>query len=287
MSDKKIITRRAYSKVNLSLRIGGRREDGYHELDTLMVPVSLADGIEYANSKTTFLVSDAKDIPLDEENLVMKAVRAFERRYGRKVKQKITLRKAIPSGAGLGGGSSDAASTLLVLDEKMGTGYSREELEEMAGEVGSDVPFFFDSRPARCTGRGERVAPEPGLASWSCPVVIIKPPFGSSTADMYRRWETSRELPAFSYAPQRFRGVELVNDLERPAFGKFPFLGMLKNWLLGREGVGAALLTGSGSALFALTDDYVDAARVAAEARQEFGASLFTWVGEVNPPASS
>lgn len=278
--------REAPAKINLSLRIAGKREDGYHEVDLLTVRIGLADTIEYANSRTSLLRCDAPGLPVGEENLIMKAVRVFESRYGKKAKQKMVLTKRIPYGAGLGGGSSDAAATLLALNSILGTEYPLEVLKEMAAEIGSDVPFFLDPTPTRCTGRGEITRPVPELAGWTSPAVLIKPSFGVSTPDAYRRWAASKELPAFHYGPQTCAGVELVNDLERPVFEKFPFLGLLKNWLLAREGVRAALLSGSGSALFALTETLEQACTIAEDARRELDETLFTWCGMVNPPAN-
>lgn len=279
-------TREAPAKINLSLRIAGKRDDGYHEVDLLTVRIGLADTIEYANSRTSLLRCDVPDLPVDEDNLIMKAVRVFERSYGKKAKQKMTLTKRIPHGAGLGGGSSDAATTLLALNDILGTNYPLAVLKEMAAEIGSDVPFFLDPVPTRCTGRGELTEPVPALAEWSSPAVLVKPDFGVSTPDAYKRWAGSRELPAFTYAPQQCDGVELVNDLERPVFEKFPFLGFLKNWLLAREGTKAALLSGSGSALFALTETPGQARAIAEAARSEIDDTLFTWCGLVNPPAT-
>lgn len=280
-------TREAPAKINLSLRIAGKRDDGYHEVDLLTVRIGLADTIEYANSRTSLLRCDVPELPLDEDNLIMKAVRVFERSYGRKAKQKMTLAKRIPHGAGLGGGSSDAATTLLALNEILNTGYPMATLKEMASEIGSDVPFFLDPVPTRCTGRGEITQPVAALAGWTSPVVLLKPAFGVSTPDAYKRWADSQELPTFTYAPQACDGIELVNDLERPVFEKFPFLGFLKNWLLSREGTKAALLSGSGSALFALTETPEQARAIADAAHSEINETLFTWCGLANPPASS
>lgn len=277
-------TREAPAKINLSLRVTGKRGDGYHEVDLLTVRIGLADSLEFANSRTTTLRCDTPGVPVDETNLVMKAVRVFESRYGKKAKQKITLTKRTPHGAGLGGGSSDAASTLLALNDILETGYSLDELKGMAAEIGSDVAFFLDPVPTRCTGRGEITDPVPALAGWSSPAVLLKPDFGASTADIYKRWAESQEMSAFTYASQTCGDLELVNDLERPAYEKFPFLGFLKNWLLAREGVRATLLSGSGSALFALTETLDQAAAIAEAAVAEVNPSMFTWHGLVNPP---
>ncbi|WP_215714545.1 4-(cytidine 5'-diphospho)-2-C-methyl-D-erythritol kinase [Akkermansia glycaniphila] len=278
-----MMTVTAPAKINLSLRILGKREDGFHEIDTVMAPLDLADEIHFANSRTTTLLCDAPGVPTDESNLVMKAVRLFEREYGKKAKQKINLVKRIPAGAGLGGGSSDAVQTLLALNEIIGTGYSSEKMAALAAELGSDTSFFLHPAVSRCTGRGEQVEPLEALAGWTSPIVVLKPSFGIATPDAYRRWADSRPVEGFSYAEQNADGVILVNDLERPAFEKYPFLGMMKQWLLRQDGVKGALMSGSGSSMFALTGSPDEAQAIAQKAVAELDSTLFVWTGIVNP----
>ena len=278
-----MMTVTAPAKINLSLRLLGKREDGFHEIDTVMAPLDLADEIHFANSRTTTLLCDAPGVPTDESNLVMKAVRLFEREYGKKAKQKINLVKRIPAGAGLGGGSSDAVQTLLALNEIIGTGYPMEKLAALAAELGSDTSFFLRPVISRCTGRGELVEPLDALAGWSSPIVVLKPAFGISTPDAYRRWADSRPVEGFSYAEQNADGVILVNDLERPAFEKYPFLGLMKQWLLKQEGVKGALMSGSGSSMFALTGSPDQAQAIAQKAVAELDPTLFAWTGVANP----
>lgn len=277
-----MMTVTAPAKINLSLRILGKREDGFHEIDTVMAPLDLADEIHFANSRTTTLLCDAPGVPTDESNLVMKAVRLFEREYSKKAKQKINLVKRIPAGAGLGGGSSDAVQTLLALNEIIGTGYSRKRWR-LAAELGSDTSFFLHPAVSRCTGRGEQVEPLEALAGWTSPIVVLKPSFGIATPDAYRRWADSRPVEGFSYAEQNADGVILVNDLERPAFEKYPFLGMMKQWLLRQDGVKGALMSGSGSSMFALTGSPDEAQAIAQKAVAELDPTLFVWTGIVNP----
>lgn len=273
----------APAKINLSLKVIGKREDGYHKVDMVMARLDLEDELDFHSSRTTTLLCDTEGVPTDESNLVFKAVREFEKAYGRKAKQRITLRKRIPHGAGLGGGSADAGVTLRALNEILGTQYDAEELSAMAAQLGSDVPFFVNPVISRCTGRGELVKPLPTWATWSSPVVLLKPAFGVSTPDAYGRYAEARRLRAFPYGVQEVDGLRLVNDLEKPVFAKFPILGMMKVWMLEQAGVRAALMSGSGSTMYALTETPEQAKAVAQAATKVFGESLFTYCGTVNP----
>lgn len=278
-------TQFAPAKINLSLRIIAKRDDGFHELDTLMAPLDLGDELDFHNSRTTTLCCEMAGVPTDESNLVFKAVRVFEAAYGRKAKQRISLMKHVPHGAGLGGGSSDAARTLVYLNEQLGTQYDSDELVAMAAELGSDVAFFLNPTISRCTGRGEICASVEELATWTSPIVIIKPDFAVSTPSAYKKLADSAELPDFTYASQVVDGLELSNDLERPVFQKFPILGLMKQWLLSQDGVRAALMSGSGSSLFALTKTPEQAGAIALAAKAQFGETLFCHSGWVNPQA--
>lgn len=274
----------APAKINLSLRVQSKlREDGYHNVDILMAAIDLYDQLDFHNSRTTTLLCDTPGVPTDESNLVIKAIREFEKSYGRKAKQRITLTKRIPHGAGLGGGSADAAITLKAVNEIIGTNYDMEELGTMAANLGSDVNFFLNPVISRCTGRGEIVKPVPELAAWSSPLVLIKPPFGVSTPSAYKALTCSKRFKTVNYSAQKADGITFINELERPVFAKFPILGIMKMWLLQQEGVRVALMSGSGSSIFALTETPEQAQAIATLARTEFGDSLFTHCGTVNP----
>lgn len=273
----------APAKINLSLRVQGKREDGYHNVDILMAKLDLADELEFNNSRTTTLLCDAPGVPSDESNLVVKAIREFEKVYGRKAKQRIILTKRIPHGAGLGGGSADAAITLQAVNEGLGTNYDMSELSAMAAAVGSDVPFFLNPVISRCTGRGEIVEPVPELAGWSSPVVLLKPQFGVSTPGAYKGMSGARRMKGVPYGPQMADGIRFANDLERSVFNKFPILGMMKLWLLEQPGVRVALMSGSGSTIFALTETPEQAQAIAEAAREQLDPTLFTYCGTVNP----
>ncbi len=271
------------AKINLSLRILGKTDEGYHELETLMASLDLCDELHFHNSRTSTIICDDESIPTGEENLIMKAIRVFETAYGRKAKQKITLTKHIPHGAGLGGGSSNAISTLLYINNQLETNYDESTLQTMAAQLGSDTNFFLNPVPSRCTGRGEIVTPVVELASWTSPIVLLKPDFAVSTALAYQAFADSVRQEGFFYDEQQVDGLTLYNDLERPAFQKFPILGIMKNWLLQQTGTRAALMSGSGSSMYALTETIEQAHAIATAAKEKFGAELFTHCGFVNP----
>ena len=268
----------APAKLNLSLRVLGRRDDGFHDIESLMVRLpKLADELEFSEAAKFSFSCDDPTVPGDEGNLVIKALRAYEAAAQTECRIAIHLKKSIPHGAGLGGGSSDAAATLLALDQlhdgKLGTN----RLIELAAGIGSDVPFFLGDAAVRVSGRGERlesVEPPPAL-----PVLLLKPSFGVPTPEAYRNWLDSAEIPGIRYAPQIIDGLELVNDLERPVFAKHRFLAELKQWLLRREEVRAALLCGSGSTMFAVLHAGADAAQLARCARHELDPALWHWAG--------
>src|SRR3954453_17587957 len=214
------------AKINLSLRVLCRRSDGFHEIETFIAPISLCDEIEIdqrpAKDKIAFPCDDPS-LPKGEHNMVVRAAHLFLEETKLSSGVSIVLKKRIPHGAGLGGGSSDAASTLLALNELFETNLPREALAKMAEVIGSDVPFFIFRSAAVCKGRGELVSPTRLREQLS--VLLLKPEFGVPTQWAYSRWRDSREIPNISYAAQEFGGRTFVNDLERPVFEKFVFLG--------------------------------------------------------------
>ena len=268
----------APAKINLSLRILSRRDDGFHEIESFIAPISLCDEItidkKEAGQGIDFRCDDPS-VPQGEENLVVRAANAFFQQTKRKGDASIQLKKKIPHGAGLGGGSSDAASTLLALNQLFETNLPREALAELAAEIGSDVPFFVFESAALCRGRGELVTPQKLQGSLS--ILLLKPEFSVSTAWAYQRWQDSREISGFNYAAQEFQEHRFVNDLERPVFEKFVFLAQMKTWLLQQPEVDAALLSGSGSTVFAVMRASVDGDQLAKRARVELDPRLWTF----------
>ncbi|MFD0895934.1 4-(cytidine 5'-diphospho)-2-C-methyl-D-erythritol kinase [Luteolibacter ambystomatis] len=269
---------KAPAKLNLSLRILAKRDDGFHALDTLMIRLpELADVLTISEAEAFVFTCSDPTVPGDESNLVVKAVRAWEAASGRKAECSIHLEKHVPHGAGLGGGSSDAATALAVVNDLHGSLLPVERLIEIAGTFGSDIPFFLMPGAVRCTGRGEILEPAPSPPA--LPVLLLKPAFGVATPDAYKRWKDSLPLPGVRYDAQVFPWGELVNDLERPVFEKHRLLAEVKEWLLNRPEVAGALMSGSGSTMFAVLHDLTDARTVADEARMELDPGLWSWAG--------
>lgn len=265
----------APAKINLSFKILRRREDGFHEIETLMAPISLGDKLTIEPNDSGLVFStDDPSLPDGEDNLVVKAARAFFAEVKQEPKVSITLGKNIPHGAGLGGGSSDAATTLLGLNEMHGHLVRPAVLAKLAAQLGSDVPFFLAKGAAFCRGRGERVEPVADLPAMS--LLLLKPEFGVPTAWAYQRWSDSRELTGFGYEAQAVGRLKLENDLERPVFEKHLFLARTKGWLREQPEVAAALMSGSGSTMFAVLRKPEVAETLAARARAELDPLLWT-----------
>jgi 4-diphosphocytidyl-2-C-methyl-D-erythritol kinase len=271
----------APAKINLFLKVLRRRPDGFHEIETFISPISLCDQIKIDKNKRGQGISfrcDDPSVPRGGENLVVRAANAFFAATQTKPAVSILLKKKIPHGAGLGGGSSDAAAVLLALNQLFATKLSREKLAKLGSTIGSDVPFFIFESAAICTGRGEIVTPRKLTEQLS--ILLVKPDFGVSTPWAYKHWQNSRELPGISYVQQDFRGQKLHNELERPVFEKFVFLARIKTWLLQQKEVAAALMSGSGSTIFAVLRPNADVDLVAQSAKAQLDPELWTCVCE-------
>jgi 4-diphosphocytidyl-2-C-methyl-D-erythritol kinase len=267
----------APAKINLSLKILGRRNDGFHELDTLIAPISLCDEMRIDRGRPKKGIKfrcDDPSVPQGGDNLAVRAAKVFFETTKIEPAISIELKKKIPHGAGLGGGSSDAASVLLALSELFKANLSRETLAQISKPIGSDVPFFIFQSAALCKGRGEIVMPVALQRQFS--ILLLKPGFGISTEWAYSRWQHSREIPGVRYEAQEFADQTFVNDLERPVFEKFVFLPQLKTWSLSQPEVGAALMSGSGSTLFAVMRENADADSVAKRAKAALDPELWT-----------
>lgn len=280
----------APAKINLSLKVLGKREDGFHAIRTVMAPLSLADELklEPCEEGLHFQCSDTS-VPQDDSNLVVKAAKLFFQAAGQELGIRISLVKNIPHGAGLGGGSSDAATTLLGLNTLLAAGRAAplppERLDALAAQLGSDVPFFLARSCAICTGRGEEVEPLPdGEVPTDLPLLLVKPAFGIPTPWAYSRWKEAREIPGVDYSPQRFPWGELVNDLERPVFEKYLFLATLRQWLQQQPESLGSLMSGSGATCFALLRDAALGPVLEERVKAEFG-PVWTALCLANPRA--
>jgi 4-diphosphocytidyl-2-C-methyl-D-erythritol kinase len=265
---------RAFAKLNLGLRVLYRRPDGYHELRTVFQTISLADRLEVVfarSSKTRIEIAGCPDIA---ENLVEKASRLVLEAVRIQADIRFNLKKNIPMGSGLGGGSSDAAAVLLALPVLAGKTLPMQLLSTLAGELGSDVPFFLHGGCALGLGRGEELYPLPDRPARKG--VVVAPDVHSSTAEAYR--DLSGQLTAqltsialqnklISFQQEIWQGGEAVddNDFEGVVFARYPELKRIKDRLR-RLGARPAAMTGSGSAIYGL---FPEASR-AQRARQAF-----------------
>jgi len=268
---------KAPAKVNLWLRVLGKRADGYHELETRMCPLSLHDVITIdhpAEGGELQFFCDAPGVPTDEENLVVRAVRALEEAGGQHFSISVKLEKNIPSGAGLGGGSSDAANVLKALNGILQVPLSPEKLVAVAAGIGADVPFFLYGGTCDCSGVGEVVCPVD--FPHEIPLLLVKPAFGVPTPWAYQHWAGSEELSGVRYTPQPMPWGVLENGLERPVFTKYLLLPELKMWLLEQPEVEGALMSGSGATVFAVLRERDGGRALAERVRRRYGET--TWV---------
>ncbi len=244
----------APAKINLSLRILEKRPDGFHELETLMVPINLADMVELSHGAGHGITLTCNDpeLPRGAENLCVKAAEAFRVATGLDHGIAITLLKRIPHGAGLGGGSSDAAAVLKGLNELFDHPLVEEELHQIAATLGSDIPFFLASGSAWCRGRGEILEVAPALPKRR--LLLIKPPFPVPTAWAYKKFAELKESGKLPAEPEQqyLSDLEIVNDLEAPVFHKYLLLPVMKTWLRTQPSVENAFMTGSGSTMVAV-----------------------------------
>ena len=259
---------RAFAKINLDLKILGRRSDGYHEIRTTLQTIDWYDEIRIEPADTFQFVSLGRPLECvtDASNLVVRAIREFERATGLSVPAHIELVKNIPAGAGLGGGSADAAVTLMGLQQMYGNILSPTEFLRCLRSLGSDVPFFAVGGRALGTGRGDEVIAQEDEADYW--LVVVHPQFHISTVDAYS-WLTvsgeSNTIKGFHNPSAPGREVDLPgNDFESAVFEHHPVLKDIQSTLL-REGARQALLSGSGSALFGRFDRQEDAVNAASQ----------------------
>lgn len=251
----------APAKVNLFLRVLAREDSGFHQLETLFCALEFEDSLSVElRGNGISLETDGPNLGPPEENLVYRAARGFLARANQDIGVEIRLTKRIPPQGGLGGGSSDAAATLRALRALLPGLVEEESLLNLAGELGSDVPFFLSPSPlALAWGRGDRVLPLPPLPR--APVLLAFPPFGVATPEAYRALAEERSGRPSSLSSGLLRPTDLTdwrrigalarNDFEGPVFGLAPILRRIQEALAAQSPI-LSLLSGSGSALFAV-----------------------------------
>ncbi|HTY88337.1 MAG TPA: 4-(cytidine 5'-diphospho)-2-C-methyl-D-erythritol kinase [Candidatus Acidoferrum sp.] len=278
-------------KVNLLLNILGKRPDGFHELETVLQPVNCCDDLTFARRETGIhLVCDNKTLPTDSRNLVVRAAELFFTAAKIDSGVEIELRKKIPLAAGLGGGSGNAATTLLALNELFDRPLASARLHELAATLGSDVPFFLQDRPALATGRGEIIRPlENFPALRGRALLLIHPGFGIATPWAYQNLARFPEalngrpgraqtlISRLQAGDLRAASAEFYNSLEAPALAKYPVLALFQEFLRA-HGALAALMSGSGSTTFAVLENPGAAETLVEKFKSKFGSNGWTAV---------
>src|ERR1700722_15970426 len=263
---------RACAKINLFLRITGRRDDGYHELDSVFLPLTLADEIRLeiraANEPSVTVSCNLPELARSKNNLAASAARSFMSEFDLFAGVSIDLKKHIPIGAGLGGGSSDAATVLCMMaaSAQLTDEESMSKLRRIALSVGADVPFFLDPRPSRVNGIGELIAPIPGVPR--LPIVIVAPPFEVPTAAIFRALRpedfsgAAPDADIEAIARGEISPALAVNERAAGAIAQFPEIRRHKA-LLEESGARAAQMSGSGGAVFGVFGSPEDADKAA------------------------
>jgi 4-diphosphocytidyl-2-C-methyl-D-erythritol kinase len=272
VSDEKF-TLPAFAKINLSLRVLGRRADGYHELRTVFQTISLRDELTFEATGVggVELLCSAPDIPTDESNLVLRAAEALRERFGVRRGARVRLEKRIPAGGGLGGGSSDAASALVGLTRLWGVETDSKELTEIGARLGADVPFFLTGGTALGTGTGAEITPLKDLPRKA--LVVATPGVRVSTAEAFGALGVTALTKAGSAVMLPISRAEaefhdslcevMSNDFEPSVFRLFPDIGRARDALKG-AGAECAMLSGSGSSVFGVFENEVEAGRARA-----------------------
>lgn len=273
-----MITVTSPAKVNLILKVLRRREDGYHDIASLMQKVSLADEMEFSLRREGIaLACPGSHLPTGEGNLVVRAARALFAEAGFAGGVEITLRKRIPTAAGLGGGSSNAATTLTVLNDLFQFGFDRERLIRIGARLGADVPFFLYGSTAWASGIGEILEPaEPPPGTW---LVLVNPGFEVPTKWVYQSLNLPLTKTPLKYSIPSFSGIRelaaaLSNDLEKVTVARYPVLEELKGFLL-RQGALGSLMSGSGPTVFGLFENEPDAIQAEGALRTSYPYAVF------------
>ena len=254
---------KSYAKINISLDVVRKREDGYHELDSIMLPIELHDSIIIETLKKAtdnFVTVDDFSNGLVHYNLATSAINAMAAKYGFSTKFRIHIHKVIPMQAGLGGGSSNAAFTMKAVNQLLKLNATDEELIESATPLGADIPFFIPCVPSRCRGIGEKL--EPIEIKNNYYVLLVKPNIGCSTKEVfaladskeYKHPDIETVLKALREGDDELLASSVGNSLEDPAIALVPEIAHIKQSLKD-HGLKIVLMSGSGSTVFALSAD--------------------------------
>jgi len=276
------MTIRAHAKINLDLRLQKRRPDGFHPIDTFFIRVDIADNLNAeltTDAKLSLQIEGDNQLSTGADNLVLRAARALQS-HAPTLGAHLRLEKVIPQGAGLGGGSSDAAATLCLLRKLWSIPLTDADLSRIGADLGSDVPFFLQPYAARATGRGEILQPvHLTRLPWA---VLLHPGFASPTALAYAHYAQNPQVG--SEGPilhlQSLEGEDYAirprNDLEPAVEKKFLWISSAREWLEKQPAVLAARMSGSGSTVFGLFSTKEEAEHIAKRAREYFGTE--TWI---------
>lgn len=242
-------------KITPYLHVLSRRDDGYHDVQLALVPVSLYDSLTFTldwEGGVRLIVESETPLGPDMGNLVWRAARAFQQATAEQVSVLVRITKRIPVGAGMGGGSADAAATLVAMNRLYREPFNPPRLRALAAELGMDVPFFIDPRPMRASGRGEVLEPLDGFPELQ--LLVVQPPFSVSTREAYGLVTPggARPLPGIRDAEDAARA--LSDDFEGPIFERHPELARIRQALLDAGALGAGM-SGTGSALFGIFPD--------------------------------
>lgn len=282
------LKRRAFlcpAKVNIFLKVLSRRPDGYHEIYSLMQPVSLYDVIEISLSpgSSTHVRCKGYGVPEGRSNLACRAAEAFLEKTGVDAGVDIHITKNIPIGAGLGGGSSDAAGVLMGMNAMTGSGLSDLDLMALGAGLGSDVPFFILRGPALASGRGEALR---RVKTPHCHYVLVNPSIHVSTEWAYANLDLTKKAKdnTLTYSEADFSSAEklagiLENDLEAVTAQRYPEIGLIKDALAG-YGADGSLMSGSGSTVFGVFSDATRAQTAFERIRKRFGGSYSVYIAK-------
>lgn len=271
---------KSYAKINLALNITKIRDDGFHELDMVMVPLKLHDSVqisELKGKKDNFVVMDDFSIKLGRKNIAEVGLTSVLKKA--KIKDKkflVFIHKLIPVQAGMGGGSSNAAATMKVTNRFLKLNIPNSELAELAKPIGSDVPFFIESKPARCRGKGEIA--EPITIKNNYYVIIVKPEEGCSTKEVYTKFDDAPKyspanidnvIKALAEGDDDLLEKSMGNSLQDVAISLVPEIQKIID-ILKNKGLKLVMMTGSGSAVFGLSTDKKFIKRITREIEEEY-----------------